>query len=331
MRSSLVVGPTDVPLLDRTIGGALDDAVKAWGERDALIDRGQGVRLSWAALAARAEAFGAGLIALGLAPGDRVGVWSLNRVEWVIAQFATAKAGLVLVSINPAYRLSELDHALRLSGYAAMIIAPPFKSCDYPAMIASLLPPLAGHEGDGVISPRFPDLRHIIQMGPATLPAAMGFDDVERAGATAGATALRERTTAQNPGDAVNIQFTSGTTGSPKGGTLSHRNILNNGYFVGRGINLGPDDRLCIPVPLYHCFGLSMGNLACLTHGAAMVCPGEGFDPVAALEAVAAEHCTALYGVPTMFIAELDHPRFDDFDLSCCGPASWRAHPVRSR
>ena len=312
---SEVKGPSDIPLLSMTIGQALDAAATRWGSRPALIDRGQDVRFDWAELKARADALASGLISLGLVRGDRIGIWSLNRWEWAVTQFAAAKAGLVLVTINPAYRLSELEYSLDCAGCAAIVLAPRFKSSDYLGMIQALLPEMAGADNGEVHAARLPALRHIVQLGPDPVPGAQAFAAIEAIGRAANPALLRAREAELAPLDAVNIQFTSGTTGSPKGVTLSHHSILNNGYFVGKGIALGPDDRLCIPVPLYHCFGLSMGNLACLTLGSAMVYPGEGFDPLATLQAVEAERCTALYGVPTMFIAELDHPRFDEFDL----------------
>lgn len=314
---SHVVGSTTDPLIETTIGVALDTAAARWGGRLALVDRGQGVRLTWAELAQRVDALASGLIELGMAPGDRIGVWSLNRIEWALTQFAAAKAGIILVTLNPAYRLAELDYALAKSGCGAIVLSPPFKTSDYPAMIAELVPELASATGGAVQSKRFPRLRHVIQMGSATLSGALAFDDVEANGRAVGNARLKAAEAGLSPDDAINIQFTSGTTGSPKGVTLSHRNILNNGYFVGKELRLSADDRMCIPVPLYHCFGLTMGNLACLTHGTAMVYPGEGFDPLATLQTVAEERCTALYGVPTMFIAQLDHPRFGEFDLTC--------------
>ncbi|HJQ15799.1 MAG TPA: AMP-binding protein [Allosphingosinicella sp.] len=313
---SHVTGPTDEPLLTMTIGAALDQAAARWGGREALVDRGQDVRLSWDALKARCDAFARGLLALGLAPGDRIGIWSLNRVEWAITQFAAAKAGLILVTINPAYRLMELEYALAESGCAAIVISPAFKTSDYPAMIRTLVPEMAAAGAAPIASARLPALRRVIEMEPGAGGGTIAFAAVEEAGRNASPSRLETIAAAIGCDDAVNIQFTSGTTGSPKGVTLTHRNILNNGYFTGKGIRLGPEDRLCIPVPLYHCFGMVMGNLACLTLGAAMVYPGEGFDPLATLEAVERERCTALYGVPTMFIAELEHPRFSDYDLS---------------
>ena len=313
---SHVQGPTDAPLLDLTIGAALDAASRRWGDRPAVVDRGQGVRLSWSELRQRADRFAAGLLRLGLEPGQRIGVWSLNRVEWTLTQFAAAKAGLILVTINPAYRLAELEYALRDSGCAALVLVSAFKTSDYVGMIRSLMPEMADATDGSIHAERLPELRRIIQMSPDPTPGALSFAQVEALGDDADLAALAAISARLTPDDPVNIQFTSGTTGAPKGVTLSHRNILNNGYFTGKGIDLGPEDRLCIPVPLYHCFGLSMGNLACVAHGAAMVYPGEGFDAGATLRTVAAERCTALYGVPTMFIAELDHPDFASFDLS---------------
>ena len=297
---SHVIGPVEPPLLELTIGAALEVARERWGEREALVDCGQQRRFSWAQLAREADKVAAGLIALGLQPGDRVAIWSLNRWEWTVTQFAAARAGLVFVTINPAYRLSEVEYALNRVGCTALIISPAFRTSDYPGMIAEL--------GPG--SARLPRLRHVVTMGERS------WDDLIGAAKPDDVAAIARRAALVKPDDATNIQFTSGTTGSPKGVTLSHRNILNNGYFTGRYIRLTEQDRVCIPVPLYHCFGMVMGNLAALTSGAAMVYPGEGFDPLATLRAVADERCTALYGVPTMFIAELEHEAFAGFDLS---------------
>ncbi len=313
---SHVSGPETPPLLEMTIGSALDRAVERWGGREALVARAQETRLTWTELGTEVDTLAAAFVALGLGPGDRIGVWSLNRVEWALTQFASARAGLVLVTINPAYRLHELDYALNKVGCAAVVIAPPFKTSDYGAMIAKLAPELATAEPGRLRAARVPALRAVIQMGEARLPGTLAFDELPKLVRPEHCEEVKARGAAIRPGDATNIQFTSGTTGSPKGVTLSHRNILNNGYFTGLGIRLTEADRICIPVPLYHCFGMVMGNLAALTLGAAMVYPGEGFDPLATLEAAAAERCTALYGVPTMFIAELDHPRFAEFDLS---------------
>jgi fatty-acyl-CoA synthase len=315
---SYVSGIAEAPLLGETIGQALDRAAARWPDRPALIDRAQGalgLRWSWRDLADRADAFAAGLLALGLGPGDRIGIWSLNRAEWALTQFAAAKAGLVLVTVNPAYRLHELEYALNLVGCAALVTATAFKTSDYLGMLNTLAPELATAEPGQLRAAKLPTLRAVIQIG-GTNPGTIPFDGVAGLGGASERDRLAQLAGTLQFDDPANIQFTSGTTGSPKGVTLSHHNILNNGYFVGRGLALGEQDRICIPVPLYHCFGMVMGNLAAVTHGAAMVYPGEGFDPLATLATVAEERCTALYGVPTMFIAMLDHPRFGEFDLS---------------
>lgn len=292
---SHVRGADAPPLIEHTIGETLVCAAAQWGERDALVSVAQGIRWSFAELLARTDALASGLLALGLKPGDRIGIWSPNCAEWTLTQFAAARAGLILVTINPAYRLSEVEYTINKVGLSALVAAESFKTSAYAEMIEAL-----GAE-------RLPTLRARILIGEGKRPGWIPFAAVEGRGP------LPDDL---HPSDPINIQFTSGTTGLPKGATLSHRNILNNGYFVGRGMELSADDRICIPVPLYHCFGMVMGNLASLTHGAAMVYPAPGFDPEAALRAVAAERCTALYGVPTMFIAMLAHPVFDSLDLT---------------
>ncbi|WP_343519255.1 AMP-binding protein [Sphingomonas sp.] len=292
---SHVRGADAPPLLEHTIGEALVRAAEQWSERDALVSVAQDIRWSFAELLARADALAAGLLTLGLKPGERIGIWSPNCAEWALTQFAAARAGLILVTINPAYRLSEVEYTINKVGLAALVAAERFKTSAYAEMIEALGPE------------RLPALRARILIGEAARPGWIPFAEVE------GRASLPEHL---HPGDPINIQFTSGTTGLPKGATLSHRNILNNGYFVGRGMGLTADDRICIPVPLYHCFGMVMGNLASLTHGAAMVYPAPGFEPEAALRAVASERCTALYGVPTMFIAMLAHPVVDSLDLA---------------
>ncbi|MFL5331978.1 MAG: AMP-binding protein, partial [Geminicoccaceae bacterium] len=312
---SYVHGAADEPLLGQTIGQALDCAATAWADRPALIARAQGIRWTWGELRDRADAFAAGLLALGLRRGDRIGIWSLNRAEWALTQFAAARAGLILVTINPAYRLSELEFALNKVGCATLVTATAFKTSDYIGMVNALAPELATSVPGQLSATRLPQLRTVIQIGGPPVPGAIAFDEVAARGGEAERAELRELAGLLQFDDAANIQFTSGTTGSPKGVTLTHHNILNNGYFVGRAMRLTEADRICIPVPLYHCFGMVMGNLAAVTHGCAMVYPGEGFDPLATLETVQAEGCTALYGVPTMFIAELDHPEFARFDL----------------
>ncbi|MFH1340406.1 MAG: AMP-binding protein [Pseudomonadota bacterium] len=312
---SYVCGIADAPLLGDTIGRALDQAARRWTEREALVSPSHDVRWTWKELAERVDALAAGFLALGLERGARIGVWSLNRPEWTLTQFAAAKAGLILVTINPAYRLSELEFALAKVGCAALVTATAFKTSDYMGMLNTLLPELATATPGQLQAARLPQLRAVIQIGG---PAAAGTIPFEQVAGVGGARHRDELATLGKTlqfDDAVNIQFTSGTTGSPKGVTLTHHNILNNGYFVGRAMRLTEADRICIPVPLYHCFGMVMGNLASVTSGAAMVYPGEGFDPLATLQTVERERCTALYGVPTMFIAELDHPDFAKFDL----------------
>ena len=313
---SYVHGASDKQLIGQTIGRFFDEACARHAEREALVVRHQTVRLTYAQLKSRVDALACGLMRLGLEPGERIGIWSQNNMEWALTQFASAKAGLVLVNINPAYRRSELEYALNKVGCRALVLSPAFKTSNYLEMIADLAPEL-GHCEPGLLrSHRLPSLEMVIRMGADKSPGMLSFDDLLRAPSREELTALAVLSEKLQFDDPINIQFTSGTTGHPKGATLSHHNILNNGFFVGEAIKLVPGDRLCIPVPLYHCFGMVMGNLGCLTHGATMVYPAEAFEPLAVLETVAQEKCTGLYGVPTMFIAALDHPRFADFDLS---------------
>ncbi|MFC5373661.1 AMP-binding protein [Brevundimonas faecalis] len=313
---SHVQGSRQPALLDHTIGAALARAADRWGDREAVVCTAQDIRLTWAELNRRAGDFASGLLASGLRPGDRIGIWSMNRVEWIITQFAAARAGLILTTINPAYRLDELEYALKKVGCRALVLSPPFKTSDYPALIRTLAPELDQASPAGLNARRLPDLKLVIQMEAPTLAGAVGFDAVEALGRDVGPNSLREGEAALTCHDPINIQFTSGTTGRPKGVTLSHHNILNNGYMAGAAMAITPDDRICTPVPLYHCFGMVLSVMAALSHGSAMIFPGEGFDPLATLQAAAAERCTALYGVPTMFIAELEHPRFAEFDLT---------------
>ncbi len=312
---SYVHGAVSIPLLGETLGRSFDRTVARWGDRPGLVVRSRGVRWTYAELGARADAFAAGLLALGLEPGDRVGIWSLNNAEWIVTQIATAKAGLILVNINPAYRVTELEFALNKVGVAALVTATSFKTSDYMAMLRDIVPELATSPPGRLHAARIPSLRSVIQIGGASR-GTIGFEDVAGLGGAAQRTRLAELADTLQFDDAINIQFTSGTTGSPKGTTLTHHNVLNNGFFIGEAMQLTAEDRLCIPVPLYHCFGMVLGNLAAITHGTCMVYPGEGFDPLAVLETVAEERCTGLHGVPTMFIAEMEHPRFAEFDLS---------------
>ncbi len=294
---SHVRGADAPPLLEQTIGAVFDATVARSAEDIALIVRHQDVRWTWRTLQRHVDSVAAGLLERGLQPGDRVGIWAPNCAEWAIVQFATAKAGLVLVTINPAYRAAELEYALNKVGCAALITAPSHKGSDYLAILRDLS------------VARLPGLRLLVTTGEERHEGFVPFAELASDEPLNPGVDIR-------PDDPVNIQFTSGTTGFPKGATLSHRNILNNGYLVGRQIGLSPVYRVCIPVPLYHCFGMVIGNLACLVHGATMVYPADSFDPQAVLKAVEQERCTALYGVPTMFIALLRHPEFDLFDLS---------------
>jgi fatty-acyl-CoA synthase len=297
MTDSYARGDTSAAMLDETIGANLDRAVARFGERDALISCAQGRRYSYAELGAAVDELARALMAAGLAAGERIGIWSPNCVEWTLVQYATAKLGAILVNVNPAYQTSELQYVLRQSGCRMLVAAPAFKTSDYRAMIAEVRPSLPALER--VIFLDSPDWDELLA-GAGEVPAE----------------ALDARSAGLAPDDAINIQYTSGTTGFPKGATLTHRNILNNGYFVGEGCRYTEEDRICIPVPFYHCFGMVMGNLGATSHGAAMVIPAPAFEPEATLRACAQERCTSLYGVPTMFIAQLDHPRFAEFDLS---------------
>ena len=319
MNASVVRGAATPALLECTIGEQLAAMAAARSQHDALVVPHQGIRWSWRELLERSDALATGLLEAGLQPGDRVGIWAPNCAEWTLAQFATARAGLILVTINPAYRVTEVEYALNKVQCAALITAPAFKTSDYLGMLRELdwsigatSPGAAAVSAS--VSARLPHLRFIAALGETAHAGFVSFNTLANCAAdTARLAAVAAKLKCT---DAVNIQFTSGTTGFPKGATLTHRNILNNGRFVGEAIGLTPADRLCIPVPLYHCFGMVMGNLAAVTHGATMVYPAESFDPLAVLQTVASERCTALYGVPTMFIALLNHPQFDEFDLA---------------
>ena len=313
---SYVHGASDQPLIGQTIGQFFDDACAKWAARPALVVRHQKVRLSYAELRDGVDKLAAGLLTLDLDPGDRIGIWSPNNSEWVLTQFASAKAGLILVNINPAYRTAELEYALNKVGCKALILAERFKTSDYVGMLRELAPELGRAQPGKLESARLPALRSIVLLGDSWHPGTFRFSEIMTRGGAAEAKRIAELAPQLQFDEPINIQFTSGTTGFPKGATLSHHNILNNGFFIGEAMRLTPEDRLCIPVPLYHCFGMVLGNLAALTHGACMVFPGEGFDPLATLQAVAEERCTALHGVPTMFIAQLDHAEFSRFDLS---------------
>lgn len=290
-------GPTDTPILEETIGANFERTVAAYPDTLALVDRGQGLRYSYAELNAEVDLIARGLLARGIEKGDRVGIWSPNCAQWIVTQLATAKIGAILVNVNPAYRVHELAYALGQSGMRMLISATSFKTSEYAAMIEE-------------VRPQVPSLSDVVYLDSAD------WDELRSGGAAVGADALAARHATLSNTDPINIQYTSGTTGFPKGATLSHRNILNNGYFTTEGINLRAGERLCIPVPFYHCFGMVMGVLGCMSHGAAVVIPATGFDPAATLDAVEDEQCTGVYGVPTMFIAMQNHPSFSGRDLS---------------
>ena len=315
LTQSYVHGTSSTPLIGETIGQLLRRVTAEGPERPALVTRHQNVRWSYADLLRRSEDLAIGLRKLGLEKGDRVGIWSANVSEWVLAQFGTALAGIILVNINPAYRSHEFDYAMKKSGCRALILSPGHKNNDYFASLRTCAPEIDAARPGKLRAHGLPKLEIVIRLGADKSPGMLNFDEVaspatanERAELVAFGASLQFD-------DPINIQFTSGTTGAPKGATLTHHNILNNGYFIGEAMRLSPEDRLCIPVPYYHCFGMVLGNLACVTHSSCMVSPSEGFDPVATLEAVQAEQCTGLHGVPTMFIAMLEHPEFARFDL----------------
>jgi fatty-acyl-CoA synthase len=296
MEPSYASGTSTTPLLGDTIGGNLDRTVARFPDREALVSVHQGLRYTYAEFAEAVERAGRAFIAAGIRPGDRVGIWAPNCAEWALVQYATAKAGIILVNVNPAYRTSELEYALRQSGCRMLVAATEFKTSDYVAMVDE-------------VRGELPELERVVFIGRDWDEFVAGGDSVDPG-------ELAERQAATQFDDPINIQYTSGTTGFPKGATLSHHNILNNGFFVGEGCRFTEQDRVCIPVPYYHCFGMVMGNLGCTTHGACMVVPAAAFEPEATLRAVQDERCTTLYGVPTMFIAQLEHSRFGDYDLT---------------
>src|SRR5205809_5310574 len=289
-------GVSAIPLLGETIGANLRRTVERFGDREALVVRHQQYRATYRQLWRQIELAARGLLARGVQKGDRVGIWSPNRYEWVIVQYATAAMGAILVNINPAYRTSELEYALNQSGTSFLILAAAFRQADYRAMLAE-------------VKGKCPGLREALVLED-------GWDALKRDASRVKAGDLHELEATLQFDDPINIQYTSGTTGFPKGATLTHHNILNNGFFIGETLKYTEHDRVCIPVPFYHCFGMVLGNLACTTHGATMVIPAEAYDPVLTMQPVQQERCTALYGVPTTFIAELEHPRFSEFDFS---------------
>ncbi|HGA2319956.1 TPA: fatty acid CoA ligase family protein [Pseudomonas putida] len=303
-------------LLSQCIGDAFDTTVARFPDREALVVRHQALRYTWQQLADAVDQHARALMALGVQPGDRLGIWAPNCAEWCITQFASAKVGAILVNINPAYRSSELDYALGQSGCRWVICADAFKTSDYHAMLLGLVPGLANGKPGALVCERFPELRGVVSLAVTPPAGFLAWHDLQARAESVSPEALTERQAQLHCDDPINIQYTSGTTGFPKGATLSHSNILNNGYMVGESLGLTEHDRLVVPVPLYHCFGMVMANLGCMTHGSTLIYPNDAFDPLATLRAVAEEKATALYGVPTMFIAELDHPQRGEFDLS---------------
>jgi len=313
---SYYCGTSNAQIIYQTIGDYFDSICEKFPENEALIVRHQHIRWTYRQLQKEVNRLASGFLALGLAPGDRVGIWGSNSYEWTMVQYATAKIGAIMVCINPAYRVYELEYALNKSGCRALICAERFKSSDYLGMLNELAPELLRAEPGNLRAAKLPQLSFVIRMGEAASPGMLSFSTVCALGGDTEKGQLAALQGTLRPDDPINIQFTSGTTGAPKGATLTHCNILNNGYLTGAGMGFTHEDRLCIPVPLYHCFGMVLGNLACMTHGATAVYPDAAFDALSTLQTVQEERCTALHGVPTMFISELEHPRFTEFDLS---------------
>ena len=313
---SYYCGASTTQIIYETIGGFFDRVANEHPNNPALVLRHQSVDWTYSELQQRVDQLAAGLISLGIEPGDRVGIWGPNSAEWVLTQLATAKMGAIMVCINPAYRLYELEYALNKVECKALITDEQFKTSDYLGMLNTLAPELEQCAPGQLGAAKLPHLKHVIRMGSAKSPGMFNFDDICAGASANDFSVLADLQGKLKPDDAINIQFTSGTTGNPKGATLSHCNILNNGYLTGEAMRLTPADKLCIPVPLYHCFGMVLAVLACISHGSTMVFPGEAFDPEQTLRTVQDEQCTALHGVPTMFITELDHPNFRHFDLS---------------
>jgi fatty-acyl-CoA synthase len=315
MALSYVHGVSDTPLIGETVSGLFDRITAEHGDNEALVVTHQQIRWTYRELKEHVDRLAAGLVALGLNAGERVGIWAPNCAEWVVTQFATARAGMILVNINPAYRLGELEYALNKVGCRALILAPDFKTSDYHGMLRDLAPEIATARPGKLEAASIPDLRYLVTLSEQETPGFLNYRDVSTCTAADVQQKLATIDASLQFDDPINIQFTSGTTGLPKAATLTHHNIVNNAYFTGERMQFSAADRLCIPVPMYHCFGMVLGTLTCVAHGATMVLPSAGYEPGAALQAIEAERCTAVHGVPTMFIAELDHPQFAQFNL----------------
>jgi fatty-acyl-CoA synthase len=316
IKKSYLSGTSDIPLLGMTIGDMFDQTAEQYPENDAMVVRHENIRWTYRELKEKVDICARALLAIGLKKGERVGIWAPNCAEWTITQFATAKIGAVLVNINPSYRLSELEYALNQSECSMIVIADQFKSSDYTQMLYDVAPELKDCQPGELQSAKVPNLRMIIRIHSDSSPGMLSWNDLQKRAESVSqqeVSKIQETLTFDEP---INIQYTSGTTGFPKGATLSHHNILNNGYFIARGMNFTDKERVVIPVPLYHCFGMVIGNLACITHGATMIYPCAGFEVEAVLKTIEEERATALYGVPTMFIAELEHPDFSKYDFS---------------
>ena len=317
LRLSYAYGASSQPLVGMTIGAKFDEACRQYAEKDAVVSLHQNIRLNYRELQAQVDAFACHLIKLGLKKGDRLAIWSPNCVEWTITQFAAFKAGIILVNLNPAYKSNELEYVLNKVSCKALVIASTFKTTDYQEILYKIAPELAENSSSKVLnSARLPHLKFVIKIDEHVQNGMHRFSDLLTTPTAQQLAELQSISASLQFDETINIQFTSGTTGSPKGTMLTHNNILNNGYFVGEAMHLTSQDRVCISVPLFHCFGMVMGNLACITHGSVMVYPAAVFNPLESLKAIEQEKCTAAYGVPTMFIAMLEQEEFDSFDLS---------------
>ena len=316
LTQSYTHGVSAKPLIGDTLGEHFEKAVARWPTREALVVTHQNVRWTYTELGERVDQFAAALLAVGFERGDRLGIWSPNNCEWTVTQFAAHRLGVIVVNINPAYRLSELEYALNKVECKGLVSAVTFKSSRYIEMLKELAPELASSAPGALQAETLPHLRTVISIGDTDTQGVWSFDEVMAMGDGVEREVVENAAAGLQFDDPINIQFTSGTTGAPKGATLTHHNLINNGFFIGESLRLTDADRICIPVPLYHCFGMVLGNLACITHGATMVYPDEAFDPLTVLKSVQEERCTAVYGVPTMFIAELEHPDFKQYDMS---------------